>query len=136
MTRGEFLAIPKMERRIALLTSSVAALRSLATSLSAPIGGDRVQASGSSDRVGRLVAEIADAEVEMEKEIQRITELRLEALTMIKELQDPERTVMYLRYIAGMNWERIGDEVHYEYHYLFRIRHKALRELFPEDNAG
>ena len=130
MTREEFLAIPQTERRIRVLKRSIAALRELATSLSAPLGGDRVQSSGVNDRTGRLVAEIADAEAEMEKQIRRLAQLRLEAIRMIRALPEPEQSVMYLRFIAGLTWERVADEMSYSERSCYLICTRAVRILF------
>ena len=130
MTREEFCSIPLTEMRIRILKQSIASLRSLATSLSAPLGGDRVQSSGVSDRVGRIVADIADAEAEMEKEIQRLAELRLEAIKMVEQLPDPEQSIVRLRYIIGMTWERVADESGYDERYVYKIGHRAIEALF------
>lgn len=130
MTREEFCSIPLTEMRIRILKQSIAALRTLATSLSAPLGGDRVQSSGVSDRVGRIVADIADAEAEMEKEIQRLAELRLEAIRMVEQLPEPDQSVMRLRYIVGKTWETIAEEVGYSERNCYLIQQKAMRQLF------
>ena len=132
MTREEFVSIPQAEKRIRTLKRSISALRSLATSLSAPIGGDRVQATGSNDRTGRLVAEIADAETEMEREIQRLTVLRIEAIRMIRTLQEPDQSVMFLRYIAGKTWESVAEQAEYEIRYTYKIGKRGLNTLFPK----
>ena len=131
MTREEFISIPQTEKRVRILTRSIAALRSLATSLSAPLGGDRVQATGTNDRIGRLVAEIADAEKEMEREVQRLTALRLEAIRMIRTLKEPEQSVMFLRYVAGKTWETVAEQTEYEIRYTYKIGKRALNALFP-----
>ena len=131
MTREEFISIPQAEKRVRILTRSIAALRSLATSLSAPLGGDRVQATGSNDRTGRLVAEIADAEREMEREVQRLTALRSEAIRMIRALKEPERSVMYLRYVAGKTWEQVSEQTEYELRYTYKLGKNGLTALFP-----
>lgn len=130
MTREEFCSIPLTETRIRILKRNIAALRSLATSLSAPLGGDRVQSSGASDRVGRIVADIADAESEMDKEIQRLAELRLEAIRMVQALPEPEQSVMRLRFITGLTWEKVAEEADYEVRYVYKIGHRALDDLF------
>lgn len=130
MTREEFCSIPLTEMRIRILKQSIASLRSLATSLSAPLGGDRVQSSGTSDRVGRIVADIADAEMDMEEQIKRLAELRLEALKLIQRLPEPDQSIMRLRYIVGMTWERVAVESDYDERYVYKIGHRALDLLF------
>lgn len=130
MTREEFCSIPLTEMRIRILKQSIAALRTLATSLSAPLGGDRVQSSGTSDRVGRIVADIADAEADMEEQIKRLAELRLEALELIQRLPEPDQSIMRLRYIVGLTWERVAEEANYEISWTYRIGRRALDELF------
>lgn len=133
MTREEFVSIPQTEKRIRTLKRSIIALRSLATSLSAPLGGERVQASGHSDRTGRLVAEIADTEALLMQQIMRLTELRLEATRIVNSLPDPEQTIVYLRYICGLTWDRVAEESGYDARYVYKIGKKAINSLFPRE---
>ena len=132
MTREEFISIPLTDLKIRILQQSIATLRITATSLSAPLGGDRVQTSGATDRVGRIVAEIADAEMEMDREIQHLAQLRLEAIQLVDGLPDPDQSVMKLRYIVGKHWDEVADETGYEISWIYRIGKRALNSLFPK----
>lgn len=132
MTREELLSIPGTEMRIKVLNASILQLRSLATSLSAPLGGDKVQAPGAKDRIGNIVSSIVDAEAEMKEDIRILASLRLEAVEIVESLPEPELSVMRLRYIVGMKWEDIADEVGYTTRNCFNIRNKALGLLFGE----
>ena len=132
MTREEFMSIPLTDLKIRILEQSIATLRITATSLSAPLGGDRVQTSGTTDRVGRIVAEIADAELEMDREIQHLAQLRLEAIQMVEGLPDPDQSVMRLRYIVGAQWETIADEVGYTERNCYFIHNRAMKTLFND----
>lgn len=134
MTREEFVSIPLTDLKIRILQQSIATLRITATSLSAPLGGDRVQTSGATDRVGRIVAEIADAELEMDREIQHLAQLRLEAIQLVDGLPDPDQSVMRLRYIVGKHWEDVADEIGYDLRYTYRIGKRAIQRLFPIDH--
>lgn len=132
MTREEFVSIPLTDLKIRILELNISALRELAISLSAPLGGDRVQTSGTTDRVGRIVAEIADAEMEMEREIQHLARLRLDALELIKRLPEPDQSIMRLRYISGMKWEDVAETTHYEISWAYRIGKRALGIMFQQ----
>jgi len=134
VTREEFVSIPLTDLKIRILQQSIATLRITATSLSAPLGGDRVQTSGATDRVGRIVAEIADAELEMDREIQHLAQLRLEAIQLVDGLPDPDQSVMRLRYIVGKHWEDVADEIGYDLRYTYRIGKRAIQRLFPIDH--
>ena len=134
MTREEFISIPLTDLKIRILQQSIATLRITATSLSAPLGGERVQTSGATDRVGRIVAEIADAEMEMDREIQHLAQLRLEAIQMVEGLPDPDQSVMRLRYIVGKHWDEVADETGYDLRYTYRIGRRAISRLFPVDH--
>ena len=132
MTREEFVSIPLTDLKIRILKQSIATLRITATSLSAPLGGDRVQTSGVTDRVGRIVAEIADAEMEMDREIQHLAKLRLEAIQLVDGLAEPDQSVMKLRYIVGKHWDEVAEETGYEISWIYRIGKRALNSLFPK----
>ncbi len=134
MTREECMSIPLTDVNIRSLDQAIATLRITATSLSAPLGGDRVQTSGTTDRVGRIVAEIADAELEMDREIQHLAQLRLEAIQMVEGLPDPDQSVMRLRYIVGKHWDEVADETGYDLRYTYRIGRRAISRLFPIDH--
>ncbi len=133
MTLEEFMSSPLTGSKVQILRQNIFSLRILAASLSAPLGGDRVQTSGATDRVGRIVADIADAEREMEREIMHLTRLRLDALELIKRLPEPDQSVIRLRYISGMKWEDVAEATHYEISWAYRIGRRAIDMLFPRD---
>ena len=88
---------------------------------------DRVQTSGTSDRV----AEIAVAVADMRAEITRKTACAIVKLGEITRTIDMVRDarlreLLYRRYIDGQKFERISTEMHYTFRWLMVLNKKAL----------
>lgn len=72
---------------------------------------------------------VLDAEARMLQVIEHIGETLTARLALIERLTDERhKTLLTLRYIAGMNWEQIGYRLHYERTQVFEIHGQALRE--------
>ena len=62
--------------------------------------------------------------------IRRAVSVKNEIERSIAALQDAKlRAIMTLRYIDGMKWEDIEQELHLEYRWLLRLHRRALQEI-------
>lgn len=96
---------------------------SLATSIkSFGYGTERVQTSGSTDRMGDLVAKIVDLKAEILEDISSYVEKRAEVTRTIGLVKNPVLyDILFKRYIKGQSLGNIADEIGYSY-----IRTKEL----------
>ena len=96
---------------------------------------ERVQTSPPPDAgYTRIVAKIADLEEKIRLEMERMVELKIEIRDTINAVPDKdERLVLRLKYIQGMKWEDIGEEMSMSDRNARRIHERALENLvFPE----
>ncbi|MBQ6501215.1 MAG: hypothetical protein IJI87_07575 [Mogibacterium sp.] len=120
----------KLAKRVRLLENQIEAKREMAASLSGWPEGDRVQTSHEPDKIGRVVAMLADKEAEL-------VDLKLELIDRmndieirLRELKDPEGAlVLQYRYIRGWLWDDIAREMHCTPRWAQELKRKAIKEM-------
>lgn len=121
--------IPKIDRLISRLTGSVQALRSSMTSQDYELR--EVVKSSPRNHTEELLVKIADMEAELFQQIEDLVDLKTAALRMIRQLDDLDRRYVLIgRYIDGMRWDRIAEEIHHERRYTFKVHRAALLDFF------
>lgn len=90
---------------------------------------ERVQVSPS-NKTDELIAQLVDTEDKLSKEVREHFDEVVEATERIYSL-DNERQIQVLemRYIKGMRWQVIADELNIEYRSATRLHRKALRNF-------
>lgn len=90
---------------------------------------ERVQVSPS-NKTEELIAQLVDTEDKLSKEVREHFDEVVEATERIYSL-DNERQIQVLemRYIKGMRWQVIADELNIEYRSATRLHRKALRNF-------
>lgn len=90
---------------------------------------ERVQVSPS-NKTEELIAQLVDTEDKLSKEVHEHFDEVVEATKRIYSL-DNERQIQVLemRYIKGMRWQVIADELDIEYRSATRLHEKALRNF-------
>ena len=90
---------------------------------------ERVQVSPS-NKTEELIAQLVDTEDKLSKEVREHFDEVVEATERIYSL-DNERQIQVLemRYIKGMRWQVIADELDIEYRSATRLHRKALRNF-------
>ena len=63
-------------------------LKSLATSITTATSDTPVQSSGNNDRIGKIVADIADKEAELKRLVDELVDERNERIKIIEQLED------------------------------------------------
>ncbi len=114
-------------------------LRAMATRTTSVIGGNPSGGGQGEDRIGDIVARMADLQEETNRDTDRLADLRQEAREMICEAGSPEeQLVLEMRYVWLMDWEKIAEAMHYtqrNVYYLHRSGMKALEEKRKERNT-
>lgn len=66
----------------------------------------------------------------IDHEIDRYVDMREEIQTAINTVDDIQlRTLLSLRYINGLTWEKIAVEMNYDYRWILRLHGKSLSEI-------
>lgn len=116
----------RLDDRIDRLEKEKARWIARATKMSAPSDG-MPRGSSVSDTVGQAVAKIADLQAEINREIDRLADLRREIEDAIYTVDDPvHQELLERRYIDGDKWEEIAVRMHYSWRNILRKHGKAL----------
>ncbi len=105
-------------------------LKSLATSITAATSDTPVQSSGNSDRIGKIVADIADKEDELNRLVDKLVDKKNERIKIIEQLEDRlQYTVLHKRYVNLMKFEDIAEEQHYSSRWILKVHSKGLNNI-------
>lgn len=80
----------------------------VATSITAPMGGERVQSSGSKQRMADAVCKKVDILTEIREEINRLIEKRKDIISVLEQLEADEYDLMYKVYVGKMELRKDG----------------------------
>lgn len=123
--------IEYMDAKINTRLEEVERLNALATKTTSVMGGERVQSSGSQQKMADCVTRIADLKAEINKEIDRFVKRKQEALKIMDEHCDPDCiNLLYSRYFQYKAWEQIAVELNYTYKWVSGGLHqRALAQV-------
>lgn len=84
------------------------------------------------DAVGKII----DLQNEINRDIDRLVDLKREIVTVIKAIENPEyQTLLEKRYLCFLTWEKIAVDMGYDLRWLYRIHKRALDEIRVPDSA-
>lgn len=94
----------------------LAMLEALATKTTAVMGGERVQSSGSQQKMADCVVKITDMKSQISDEIEQLIALKREARDLICLVENSAcRMLLHKRYFSYKTWEQIAVEMNYTY---------------------
>lgn len=124
------LKIEKNEKLINNKRDELFRLRCLADSASVDTTKEATKSSGSTDRLGLLVARIADLENEIVSDSINAVEDMSERISVIEQLTDAtEYDIIYRRYVKHQSLQLITDELNYSYEWICKLHGKALAKI-------
>ena len=89
---------------------------------------DGMPKSGGGDRMGSLVARVADLQDDLAAELDRYLRVRDMITAKIGCLKDERyRDVLVYRYIVGLDWESVAKAMHYDKRHVYKIHGWALQ---------
>ena len=142
--------IESMNEKINTDLEDLAQLRSLATKTTTVMGGEKVQSSGSQQKMADCVVKILALQDEIADEIDRFIDFKNEAKKLIHSACDADCIkLLHKRYFGELNqetdeieyktWEKIAVEMGYTYQWVSDGLHKRalaqLQKALDEKNA-
>ena len=127
MTTEKYLSqAVRLERMIKNKFSEMVRYQDLITSVSVSTEGERVQSSGSKDKIGEFASRIID----MQNEIQALTVKRDTIINQIEGIENPDLyQVLYSKYVDGINLYEVKDIIHCSKTQVYRVHEKAIAEF-------
>lgn len=117
----------RLDQRINSKIAQIAALNELATNCSSAVTGMPHNPQRSQSPMADAVCKIIDLQNEINRDIDRLLELKREIITVIKAVNNPEyQTLLELRYLCYKSWEQIAVEMNYGIDNVFKLYRKSL----------
>jgi DNA-directed RNA polymerase specialized sigma subunit len=131
MTVNQFLAQAyNLDMRIKSKAEQIANLSELATVITTTLTGlPKVKNKDSSVMAG-TVAKIVDLQAEIDRDLERLVDLKREIVKAIKAVPHEEsRVLLELRYLCYKSWEQIAVDLGYSIQHIYRMRKQALAQV-------
>ena len=134
MKAKEYLnQIERMDAKINTRLEEVERLHTLATKTTAVLGGERVQSSGSQQKMADCVTRIVDLKREINAEIDRFVNYKQNALKIMDKYCDPDCiNLLYYRYFQYRSWEQIAVDLNCTYKWVCGGLHQRALSQFQK----
>lgn len=127
----EYLSqIKTMDAKINTDIEELAQLEALATKTTSVLGGERVQASGSQQKMADCVAKIVEMKDQINREIDEYIDFKNDARKVVCACDADCLTLVHKRYFQFKTWERIAVEMNFTYQWVSGGLHqRALAQV-------
>lgn len=118
-----------IQTRINVLMAEIERLRAEAESVSIDLDG-MPRGTATSDKMSRIVAEMADLETTLQDELSGLYIRRLRIITLLGKLKNHKhQLLLHKRYIECKSWEHIAVEMDISWRYCYMLHGSALAEF-------
>lgn len=129
-----------MDAKINTDIEELAGLEALATKTTAVIGNERVQASGSQQKMADCVDKIVDMKAQIAQEIDAFIDYKKEARFILAQCDANCITLLHKRYFQFKKWELIAVEMGKSYQCVAGKMHQRalsqVQKVLDERNGG
>lgn len=130
MTAKEYLLqVKKLDMMISNKLAEVEHWKSIATSTTISGDGERVQSSGSQQKMADAVARYMDIEREINAAIDKLVERRKEIIKTIEQLPPIEYDILHKVYIQGRDFFDVADVYNKSYSWVTTVHGRSLKHL-------
>lgn len=100
----------------------------IALGITANMGGERVQSSGSKSKMADAVEKCVDMESEIDRLVDKLIDTKKDVIKTIEKLNSPiEYNLLHMRYIQFKSLQEIADHYHKEYGWATTTHGRALK---------
>ena len=101
----------------------------LAHSITAQMGGERVQSSGSKSKMADAVIRCVAEEEEIDRLVELLTVKKREIVSVIEQLKVVQYDVLHMKYIQKMSYYDIADAKGHDYNWATTVHGRALKNV-------
>ena len=129
MTAKEYLSQARfLDNRINSKIQQVSSLNELATKCTATISDMPHSPNSGGSTMADAVCKIIDLQEEINRDIDRLVDLKRDIVRAIKRVKKPEYQILLeLRYLCFKTWEEIAVKMNCSIDNVFKMRNKALK---------
>lgn len=125
----------RLDKRINSKLDQIASLSELATKCTSTLSGLPRNTNHGSSKVADAVAKIIDLQAEINRDIDRLVDLKRELVKVIKAVDNTEHQLLLeLRYLCFKTWEQIAVEMGYDVRHIYRLHQQALSDVTVPTN--
>lgn len=131
MTAKEYLSQARfLDNRINSKIQQISSLNELATKCTATISDMPHSPNKANSTMADAVCKIIDLQEEINKDIDRLVDLKREIMGIIKAVPNVEyQTILEKRYLCFISWEQIAVDMNYSMQHIHRMHSLALKEI-------
>ena len=131
MTAKDYLSQARfLDNRINSKIQQVSSLNELATKCTATISDMPHSPNSGGSTMADAVCKIIDLQEEINKDIDRLVDLKREIMGVIKAVPNVEyQTILEKRYLCFISWEQIAVDMNYSIQHIHRMHSSALKEI-------
>ena len=131
MTAREYLGQAyRLDQRINSKLEQVESLNDLATKVTNTLTGMPRNPNRATSTMADAVSKIIDLQAEINRDIDRLVDLKREIVSVIKTVDNTEyQTLLEKRYLCFATWEQIAVDMDYSIQHIYRIRDRALEQI-------
>lgn len=119
-----------LDKVINQILAEIYELRISATSIGAIQNKEKVQTSPNYDKIGSIVAKIADMEKQVDELVDKRADLRHKIQkTILRMEKERHREILWMKYIDGKSIYQIADELEMQPRGCKKAHNKALEEF-------
>ena len=102
----------------------------IATSITAGTDGERVQSSGTKEKMADAVIKCVDMEAEIDRLVDKLIDTKKEVIQTIEQLDSPiEYNLLHMRYIQYKSLKEIADHYRRDYGWAKTTHGRALKSV-------
>ena len=121
--------VDKLNAMIENKMAEVTQWRGVALGITSNSEGERVQSSGSKQKMADALDRVVDLQAEINALIDKLIDLKQEIIRTIELLNATEYDVLHKRYIQGMTFDEIGAAKHKSKSWATTVHGRALQNL-------
>ena len=104
--------------------------RDISLGITASVGGERVQSSGSKQKMANAIEKCVDMEAEIDALVDSLIEVKKDVIATIEQLDNPtEYDILHKRYIQFLPLQEIAERYGREYTTITTTHGRALKNV-------
>lgn len=130
MNASDFLKQPKkLDKMIENKLIEKEQWKSIATGTTAQMGGERVQSSGSQQKMADAIARFIDIEKEIDEVIDQLIDTKQDVIRVIEQLNAIEYDVLHMVYVQFITLQEVADRYDKSYNWAKTVHGRARKKV-------
>ena len=118
-----------LDKRINSKLEQVESLNALATKATSTLSDMPKSPNRGSSKLEDTIVKIVDLQEEINRDIDKLVDLKAEMVGTIKQIQNKElQVILEKRYLCFETWEKIAVDMNYEIRHIHRLHNLGLKE--------